>query len=126
MQKNLRTKTIGILAVLIVFIYGIFGLPHGVSGTALKDAILQRIHLGLDLKGGTHLILQVMVDEAVGATTDSDAARLQTDLQQNGISGATVTKPDANRPDFIQISGVPADRSNDIRSVLDSRYGAQY
>jgi preprotein translocase subunit SecD len=126
MQKNLRTKTIGIIAVLIVFVYGIFGIPHGLSGTALKNALLQRIHLGLDLKGGTHLILQVMVDEAVGATTDSDAARVETDLQQNGISGASVTKPDSNREDFIQISGVPASRSGDIQSVLSARYGSQY
>ena len=126
MQKNLRTKTIGIIAVLIVFVYGIFGIPHGLSGTALKNALLQRIHLGLDLKGGTHLILQVMVDEAVGATTDSDAARVETDLQQNGITGASVTKPDSNREDFIQISGVPASRSGDIQSVLSARYGSQY
>ena len=126
MQKNLRTKTIGIIAILIVFVYGIFGLPHGVSGSALKQAVLQNIHLGLDLKGGTHLILQVMVDEAVSSETDSDVASIQSDLQQNGITGATVSKPDANRPDFIQVSGVSADHSGDLRSLLDSRYGSRF
>ena len=53
MRKNLTQKTILIVAVLIVFVFGIFGLPKGVSGTALKQAILDRIHLGLDLKGVT-------------------------------------------------------------------------
>ncbi len=126
MQKNLRTKTIGIIAILIAFVYGIFGIPNGVSGTALRNAILKRISLGLDLKGGTHLILQVMVDEAVGADTDSDVAALQSDLQQNGISGATVTKPDAKREDFIQITGVPADHYNDVSSILNGRYSSKY
>src|SRR5277367_7162760 len=107
MRKNLTQKTILIFAVLIVFIFGILGLPKGVSGSALKASILDRIHLGLDLKGGTHLILQVMVDEAVGIATDSDAAHIQQDLQQNGISVASVSKPDPNHPETILITGAP-------------------
>ena len=82
MRKNLTTKTIAIFAVLIFFIFGIIGIPHGLSGSALKDSILSRIHLGLDLKGGTHLILQVMVDEAVGIATDSDAAHILPPLHE--------------------------------------------
>src|SRR6202012_4306825 len=125
MRKNLTQKTILIVAVLIVFVFGIFGLPKGVSGTALKQSILDRIHLGLDLKGGTHLILQVMVDEAVNSATTSDAAHVQGDLQQNGITVGSVM-PDAAHPDSITISGAPGDRSGDIRSVLNQRYGNQY
>jgi preprotein translocase subunit SecD len=67
MKKNLKNKTIGIVAVLLVCIYGIIGRPSGFSGAALLDAIGQRIHLGLDLRGGVHLILQVVVSEAVSA-----------------------------------------------------------
>jgi preprotein translocase subunit SecD len=126
MQKNLKAKTFAIIAILFIFIYGIFGLPHGISGAALKAALAKNINLGLDLKGGTHLVLQVMVDEAVGATTDSDAGTIQSDLQQNGITGATVTKPDPSKADVIQITGVPADRSSDVNSVLNSRYSSRY
>ncbi|HKR25844.1 MAG TPA: protein translocase subunit SecD [Acidobacteriaceae bacterium] len=126
MQKNLKTKTIVILAFLVVSIYGIFGIPHGVSGTALKDALLQRINLGLDLKGGTHLVLQVMVDEAVSGATDSDVGAIQADFRQNGITGAVVSKPDPNRPEMIQISGVPADHTADVSSILNSRYTGNY
>jgi preprotein translocase subunit SecD len=126
MSKNLTSKTILIFAVLIVFIFGIFGIPKGLTGAALKASILERIHLGLDLKGGTHLILQVMVDEAVGIATDSDAAHIKQDLQQNGITVGDVTKTDLSHPETIQISGAPADRGNDIRTVLNSKYGTQY
>src|ERR1700743_1803045 len=125
MRNNLTQKTILIFAVLIVFVFGIFGIPKGVSGTALKQAILDRIHLGLDLKGGTHLILQVMVDEAVNVATTSDAAHIQTDLQQNGITVGSVM-PDSAHPETILIAGAPLDRSGDIRTVLNQRYGNQY
>jgi preprotein translocase subunit SecD len=126
MRKNLTTKTILIFAVLLVFIFGIFGIPRGLSGNALKASLLDRIHLGLDLKGGTHLILRVKVNEAVGAATDTDAARVQTDLQQNGITVGSVTKPDSSRPEFIQVNGAPAERSGEIRTLLNSRYGNLY
>ncbi len=126
MNKNLRTKTIVILGLLAISIYGIFGLPHGISGTALKDALLQRINLGLDLKGGTHLVLQVMVDEAVGTATDSDVGAIQSDMQQNGISGVTVSKPDPNHPEVIQISGVSGDHISDVSGILNSRYSSNY
>lgn len=126
MQKNLKTKTIVILAFLVVSVYGIFGIPSGVTGIALKNALLQRINLGLDLKGGTHLVLQVMVDEAVSSATDSDVGSIQADLQQNGITGASVAKPDPNRPEVIQISGVPAEHTADVSSIVNSRYSGNY
>ena len=125
MSKN-STKAILIFAVLIFFVFGIIGIPRGVTGPAFKASILDRIHLGLDLKGGTHLILQVMVDEAVGIATDSDAAHIKQDLLQNGITVGDVSRPDPSRPDTIQITGAPPDRVGDIRTVLNSKYGTQY
>ncbi len=132
MKTNIKTRLIVIIAVLVVFVYGVFGVPHGVSGNALSQGLVNSsflrngIHLGLDLKGGMHLILQVKVDEAVSAETDTDVASLQSDLQRNGINGATVTKPDANRVDFIQIAGVPAAHNDDVRSLLESSYSSRF
>ena len=57
MGKNLAGKTAFIVAVLVVFCFGIVGIPHGGLTQSIKD----RIHLGLDLKGGTHLVLEVHV-----------------------------------------------------------------
>lgn len=127
MRKNLTQKTILIVAVLIVFVFGIIGIPSGFSGAAFKDSFLKRINLGLDLKGGTHLILQVMVDEAVGATTDSDTAHIQQAMQQNGITGATAVKPDPKgHPEEIQINNVPLDQGTALRGIVNAQYGQQY
>src|SRR3954452_4369943 len=126
MRKNLTSKTILIIAILLVFVFGIFGIPNGVSGQAWKDALAKRISLGLDLKGGTHLVLQVMVDEAVGAETDNALGRLQSDLQAAGIPVGSVVKPNPSDPLTLQINGVPADKSGDVRNMLDTKYGQQY
>ena len=125
MRKNLTTKTILILAILVVFVFGIFRVPKGISGKAWKDALTENIHLGLDLRGGTHLVLQVQVQEAVSAATDNDAARIQTDLQTNNVSFATVM-PDPQHPETIHITGTPPDKVGDIRTVLGNKYGTQY
>ena len=85
-------KTLLIVAVLLVFVFGIFGIPKGIGPSAWKEALTDRIHLGLDLKGGIHLVLQVMVDEAVSAETDNAAARVQADLQQGGFPANRVSQ----------------------------------
>ena len=125
MRKNLRTKAVLIIAILLVFVYGIFGIPHGLSGAAIKASLLSRIQLGLDLRGGIHLILQVMVDEAVSAATDADMVHMQSDLLANGVT-ATATKADATKPTEITINGIPAAKLSDARSALANRYSAQY
>ncbi len=120
MSKNLKGKTAAIVAILVVFCYGFLGIPHGVTPTALQQALTDHIKLGLDLKGGTHLVLKVHVDEAVGSTSDRDVQRLQEDLQKAGITGETIHKLDpVAHPEQITISGIPADKAGDTRSLLD-------
>ena len=127
MGKNLKGKTAFIIAILVVFVYGIFGIPHGVSGTALKDALLERIHLGLDLKGGVHLVYKVHVEEAINTTTDRDVQRLQQDLGTAGVTTVTVHKQDpVAHPDTITVGGFSADKGSDVRGVLTGNTYSQY
>lgn len=119
MSQNLKGKTIAIVAVLVFFFYGIFGIPHGVTPAALKQAIAERIKLGLDLQGGIHLVLKVHVEEAIGYTTDRDRQRLEADLQKAGITGASVHKVDpTGHPEQLMVSGVPLGKASDARTVL--------
>ena len=121
MNKNLTIKTVVIIAVLLVFVYGIIGIPKSWSKQGLLDAMQQNIHLGLDLKGGTHLILQVMVNDAVNSETDRAIDRIQDGLRAKGIS-ADPTKPDAaNHPEQIVINGVPPDQTSAVRDILTEK-----
>src|ERR1700740_1739682 len=112
MNKNLGWKVIVIVVTLIIFVLGIFGFPKNWSGQGLLSAMTDRIHLGLDLKGGTHLILQVQVNDAVNADSDRAIERLKEDLRNRHISYTEVSKPDpANRPEQILLKGVPPEAS---------------
>jgi preprotein translocase subunit SecD len=115
MGKNLAGKTAFIIGVLLVFVYGIVGIPKG----GLKESITNRIHLGLDLKGGTHLVLQVHVDEAVASAVDRDAVRLATDLQTAGLAGVSAARTDMSKPTTITVSGIPMGKMSDARGILN-------
>ena len=122
MGKNLAGKTALIVAVLVVFAFGIVGIPHGSLAQSIKD----RIHLGLDLKGGTHLVLEVHVAEAVASATDRDVARIEDAFQKAGITGATVGKTDPARPQTIVVSGILPAKLADARSILQSNEYSSY
>src|SRR6202795_3860689 len=122
MNKNLGWKLGLITATLIVFLIGIFGIPKEFSGRGLLASLQERIHLGLDLKGGTHLILQVQVNDAVNAESDHVVERLKDGLGKRKINYTDITKPDPiNHPDQIVIKGVPPEATSDLRSIVSER-----
>ena len=126
MKKNLNAKIALIIAVLLVCIYGIIGIPSGLSAKALEEALTKRIHLGLDLRGGAHLILKVQVAEAVSAETDNMVQQIQQDLRKAHLTFTNVVKPDPARPQIIRIDGVAPASSSAVRSLLDTKYSAEY
>src|SRR5712671_1109947 len=120
MQKNLLLKTGIIVAILLIFVYGMLGIPKSFSSEGFKNALLDRIHLGLDLKGGTHLILQVMVNDAVGAQSDHAAELLKDELQKAKVPFADIGKVD-NQPEKVVIKGVPLDSVSTVRGIVRDR-----
>src|SRR5438309_3925102 len=122
MNKNLGWKLGLVFATLLFFLFGIFGIPKGFSGRSLLTSLKDRIHLGLDLKGGTHLILQVQVNDAVNGDSDRAVDRLKEDLRTRKINYTEITKPDpANAPDQIVLKGVPPESSSDLRNIVSDR-----
>ena len=122
MNKNLGWKVGLIVGTLLVFLYGIFGIPQSLSGQGLLAAITNRIHLGLDLKGGTHLILQVQVNDAVNVDSDNAVETLKEQLNKRKISFADVSKPDpTNAPDKVVIKGVSPDARKDLLDIVTER-----
>jgi preprotein translocase subunit SecD len=127
MKKNLRNKIALIIAVLLICLYGIFGIPSGISGKALLSAISSRIHMGLDLQGGAHLILQVQVSEAVNEETDNTVQEIQQDLKKANLTFSQVYKPDPNKPDVIRIEGTNQAQSDGVDTLISgSKYANEY
>lgn len=132
MKKNLKNRVALIVAVLLVCLYGIFGIPSGVSGKALMEAMSSRIHLGLDLRGGAHLILQVVVKEAVNGETDNAVARIQQDLKTANLTFSQVYKPEplrqdgTGKPEVLRVEGITPAHASAVRSLLDTKYSNEY
>src|SRR5580704_8844570 len=122
MNKNLLWKLAAIVVTLLVFLYGIFGIPQSFSGQGLLTAMTNRIHLGLDLKGGTHLILQVQVNDAVGVDSDNAIEILKEQLNKRKIAFADISKPDVqNNPDRVVLKGVPPEGRKDLLDIVSER-----
>jgi preprotein translocase subunit SecD len=126
MRKNLRTRTVVIVATVLLCIYGIVGLPK--SKAELMENLRRNVRLGLDLKGGSHLILQVQVQDAAKAEADQVKERLTEELRKAAIPYAEISR---NEPatvaeaDSIQINikGVPSEKSGDFRNLVSDRFG---
>ena len=122
MNKNLLWKVVFIVATMLFFLFGIFGIPKGVSGDALATALTDHIHLGLDLKGGTHLILQVQVNDAINVDAQNAMEVLKEQLRSHKIDYTDVSQPDPqNNPDHIAIKGVPPAARSDLRNIVQER-----
>jgi preprotein translocase subunit SecD len=74
-----------------------------------------RIHLGLDLRGGIHLVLQVVTDDALNATVDDAVQTTRDQLQRKGIVFQNVQRVDAQS---FSLAGVEPARVKDARDLL--------
>ncbi|MGD0841600.1 MAG: protein translocase subunit SecD [Candidatus Acidiferrales bacterium] len=117
MTSNLKWKAVFILIVLLVCIYGVIGLPA--SWTAVKQNFAQHIKLGLDLQGGTHLILQVQVQEAVSLETDQILDHLTTQIRDKGIRSDQPIKQSDTQ---IVVHNVSPDQSSAFRDLASENF----
>ncbi len=124
MDTKIRGRAIVILVVVLGCILGITGFPKNVQ--ELKDNLHNRIHLGLDLRGGMNLILQVQVEDAVNITCDEALDRLQEEMKAKSIPFADV-EPDNDKTSSppvhrILVKGVPQDRVGDLQSMVSDLF----
>ena len=122
MKRNLVYRTLLIAAVILACLGGIFGLPT--SWEEAKANAAERIRLGLDLKGGTHLILQVHVEEAVAAETDQTVDRLKELLRRREISYGEVRRGEGDTQ--ILVVGIPSEQSGEFRDLLSERFSVTW
>jgi preprotein translocase subunit SecD len=122
MNKNFLWKLGSIVGILLFFLFGIFGIPKSLSGQSLLTALTDHIHLGLDLKGGTHLILQVQVNDAVNVVAQNAVEVLKEQLRSRKIDYTDVSQADPqNNPDQIVLKGVQPSARGDLLNIVHER-----
>lgn len=134
MQRNLKVKAIVIVATVLICIFGIIGFPKAMGGagiptsmTQLKSNMQQSIHLGLDLRGGSHLVLQVQVQDAAKTEADQTIDSLRDAMRTANI---TVEGYDRNDPQTLQetdsiqinIHGVDQTKTQAFRSLVADKF----
>jgi len=106
MKKGLRWKLILTIALIALAIF--ISYPP-------KD----KIKLGLDLKGGIHLVLQVVMDDAINIETDQEIMRLREQLKKKDIQFERVVKGKIGQ---FSIQGINPDQEGKIREILDDYF----
>lgn len=120
MNPNLKWKALFILAVILFCIYFLFGYPVFPTSLAqVKDNFSNQIKLGLDLQGGTHLILQVQVQEAIAQETDTTVDRLTTLLRSKNIHFDEVRRDDDTH---IRVRNVDSSQVSEFRDLVTQQY----
>jgi preprotein translocase subunit SecD len=120
MNSQLRWKFIFIAAVILLCIYGLIGVPtFPTSWTQVKQNLADRIKLGLDLKGGSHLVLQVQVDEAIGQRCDQAVDQLTKQLHEKNITVGEINRVDDTH---ILVRSVDPNTSGSFRDLVTNQF----
>ncbi len=125
MNKNLRWKLITVLAAFVLFFavgpYPIlaqrYHLP--IPGWLAE----KQLRLGLDLKGGVHLVLRVQTDDALKTSSTTTSEQLREALRTAGVN---VTSISVTSPTTFRVEGVPADRDAEFRRVAEEQATGNY
>ena len=124
MESKIKGRALFIAVVIVTCVLGVIGLPKNFQ--ELKDNVRNRIRLGLDLKGGTHLVLQVQVEDAVNVTAGQTLERVGEELKGKNIPYADIQKADdtAVQPPKhrILIKGIPQEKAGDLQTLASEQF----
>ena len=126
MQKNMTARTVFIVLIILLCVFGVIGFPT--SGAALLQNVKSNIRLGLDLKGGSYLVLEVQVQDAIKEEALNAVERLKASFKKQNIQYASI---DANDPQTVEaadsiqidIKGVPSTEAAAVRSLVSASDG---
>jgi preprotein translocase subunit SecD len=117
-MANLRWKLLTIVAVTIIFaavgVYPIVAERLGIhSPKLLMD---KSIKLGLDLKGGVHLVLRVQTDDALRIESETEMERLRETLSKAGIGTTNLALAS---PTAFKIEGIRSEQDAAFRQAAN-------
>jgi preprotein translocase subunit SecD len=113
MNKRIRTRLVIILGVTVLAVALFAGFPPSMA------KLKQKVRLGLDLQGGTYLVLEVVTDDAIRAETDNAIESLRQAFQTENIVFRQLSRTQNN--EFTAV-GVDPVKDQDFRRVLNERF----
>jgi len=125
MKRNLQVKFLIIVGVMLVCLYGIIGIPK--NKAELVENWHKNIRLGLDLRGGSHLVVQVQEQDAFNADAGTAADRLKEEGKKAGVTiGETEVQEAKTLQDAakvaILVKGVPSTQAGQFRTLVNDQF----
>ena len=122
MDRRFALKIALVVAVFALCFWRVVGVTP--SWDAITRNMSENINLGLDLKGGTHLILQVQVQDSLKSEARATVDRITGRLARANIEHTSLEPNDPQsieEADTIEIrlEGTPANRVGDVRDILE-------
>jgi len=125
MKRNLRIKFAIIAATVLICLYGIIGIPK--SKEELVANWHKNIRLGLDLRGGSHLVVQVQEQDAFNSEAGTVADRIRDAARKAAITIGSAdvqeakTLVDADKVAIV-VKGVPSTQAGTFRSMINEQF----
>src|SRR6202163_2869816 len=121
MTSNLKWKALFIAAVILACVIGLVGRPDfpPKSWAGIKSNFSDSIKLGLDLQGGTHLILQVQVQEAISQETDQTLDHITTLFRNKAIRYDEIRKLSDTQ---ILIHNIAPEQAGTARNLISDQF----
>ena len=125
MNQNLRWKLLTVFGIFVIFftlgVYPILAQRYQLPLPAWLSA--KQLKLGLDLKGGVHLVLRVQTEQALQAATTTTAEQIREELKTANIAVGAINTTSATG---FHVEGVAQDRDADFRRIADTQAGTNY
>jgi preprotein translocase subunit SecD len=125
MNKNIRWKVVTILTVFVVFFaLGIYPMLASRYQLPIPGWLAaKQLQLGLDLKGGVHLVMRVHTDDALRIQTTMTSEALREALREIGVEPSSIV---ATSPTTFRVEGVPADKDLEFRRLADEQASTNF
>lgn len=130
MDKNLRWRTLAIIAVVVAAVWGFTDFPavwRSIQGTSAAGDRLTKVRLGLDLQGGVHLVLRVQTDDALRLETETSMERFRELLEEKNVTvGVSAEDPSRFRVDGVtrEQDAIFRETANEIQTSFNRQSGS--
>ena len=125
-KKNLLQRVIIIAVVTLVGIYIVIGprhrpTRHDFTWSGIKATLAANINLGLDLKGGSHLVMRVKSDEFLKSLTEGNASAIQGTAKDAGLPVKEVKSETANGNYRIILEALDPSKLTEIEEAVKKK-----
>jgi len=125
-KKNLLTRVIIIAVVTIIGLYLVIGPRHrphwrDFAWSGIKETLRNNIHLGLDLQGGSHLVMRVKTEEFLRRLTEDNYVAAQNAAKDAGL------EPKGGRADVgagnyrVNLQLADASKANEVKEAVQKK-----